>query len=384
MIPLVCPETDALKAFIPKKILLMGHSDGQGGAQTAFKMLSSFTSAEGHKVKLIVLSNSGLIKQPFQRRELMGRIAFTGPRFMLLIKKALGLVNVVFKTWRFQPDIFVCVGLNNSSNLIAGITGKRCFKAGQDFIANRSVSDPVWLSSRKVMDGIVVQAPSMLNHWKNLEVNTTAINWLPCFPEQPAAGVLKLPKDPADKKIKLGYFGRLAGNKGLDLLLAALADPNTPGNVVLDLWGEGLEEAALKQLTITLGLQSVVRFLGRYPSGKDGAMLIASYDAIVLCSTGMEGLPLILLESMAYGVPILATDVGAITDCCTGNPDAVLVSPTKESIAKGINQLVLKIETSYFNSCRQKAFYDSTFSYMVMAARWREFYNNPKGFFHAE
>ena len=369
-------------SFIPKKILLMGHTDGQGGAQTAFKKLCAFTSNEGHVVKVIVLSNNNISKQPFEQQELLGRITYTGSRLFLPVKKALDVLQVGIKAWQFQPDIFVSVGLNNSSNLIARILGKHCFKLGQDFIAKRSSDDPVWESSHKVMDGLVFQAPSMLSYWKSNGTNTTHINWLPCFPEVPVEGILQEQRKATCKAIKLGYFGRLAGNKGLDLLISALADPATPKNLNLDLWGEGLEEAALKKQVIRLGIQSIIRFLGPYPSGAAGATLIASYDAIALCSTGMEGLPLILLESMAYGVPFLATNVGAIEDCCTNNPDTVLVSPTKESIVTGLLQMVQKIESGQFNARRHRTFYDSTFSHEVMGTRWRTFYKNPNQFFY--
>jgi glycosyltransferase involved in cell wall biosynthesis len=368
-------------SLAPKRILLMGHTDGQGGAQTAFKQLCAFTSEEGHLVKIIVLSNNKISKQSFKGVEFLGRIEYTGPRLVLAVKKAMGVLNSGIKAWMFKPDIFVSVGLNTSSNLLGWFLGKRCFKVGQDFIAKRTVDDPVWKSGRKFMDGIVVQTPSMLKYLKELGRDTARVNWLPCFPEISEDGTLQRKRTGSSDRIKLGYFGRLAGNKGLDLLLSALANSNTPKNVKLDLWGTGQEEAALKQLVIELRLESVIRFLGPYPSGSEGAALIASYDAVVLCSTGMEGLPLILLEAMAYGLPFLATNVGAMEDCCIDNPDAVLVSPTKESISNGITLLVHKIQTGHFDATRQRAFYDTTFSHQVMAARWRDFFENPKHFF---
>lgn len=376
-------NTGASVSIVPKRILLMGHSDGQGGAQTAFKKLCEFTLNEGHDVKIIVLSNHELSKQPFKGEYLLGRIAYTGSRLLLPIRKALDVLKVGIKARLFQPDIFVCVGLNTSSNRIARFLSKRCFKVGQDFIAKRTIEDPIWVSSRKTMDGLVVQAPSMLRHWRGLDAHTANISWLPCFPEAPEEGILRQQRNAFNEKIRLGYFGRLAGNKGLDLLLAALADPTLPNNLDLDLWGGGQEAAALKKQATKLGLDKRVQFLGGYPAGAAGAKLMASYEALVLCSTGMEGLPLILLEAMAYGVPFLATNVGAIEDCCINNPDTVLVSPTRESITEGIRELVQKIEQHHFDARRHRAFYDNTFSHPVMGARWREFYNNPNQFFYA-
>ena len=375
------PAVRQPKSSVPKRILLMGHSDGQGGAQTAFKKLCAFTSSEGHVLKIIVLSNHSLSKQSFQSDELLGRIAYTGSRLLLPIRKALDLLFVAIKALQFKPDIFVSVGLNNSSNMVARILGKDCFKVGQDFIAQRSQEDPVWASSRKVMDGLVVQAPSMLDHWKELGTDTRRVNWLPCFPEAPEAGILKAQKKVSQGDTKLAYFGRLAGNKGLDLLLAAMADHRIPDNITLDLWGEGPERDWLQQLATVLGIQQRLHFKGAYPAGAPGARLIASYDAMLLCSTGMEGLPLILLEAMAYGLPFLATKVGAIADCCTDNPDTVLVNPDQESITQGLSQLLQKLQLGHFDALRHKSFYDKRFSHQVMAVRWRKFYKNPNQFF---
>jgi glycosyltransferase involved in cell wall biosynthesis len=375
------PAIRQTKSSVPKRILVMGHSDGQGGAQTAFKKLCAFTSSEGHVLKIIVLSNYSLNKQAFHRQELLGRIAYTGSRLLLPVRKILHLLFVAFKALQFKPDIFVSVGLNNSSNMMARILSKECFKVGQDFIAQRSIEDPVWASSRKVMDALVVQAPSMLKHWEDLGTDTRRVSWLPCFPESPEKGILKAKSRGSQGDIRLAYFGRLAGNKGLDMLLTGMADYRTSNNITLDLWGDGPERESLQRQASELGILSIVCFKGAYPTGAEGALLIASYDAMVLCSTGMEGLPLILLEAMAYGVPFLATNVGAIADCCTNNPDTILVNPDQESISKGLSQLLEKLRLGDFDAQRHKSYYDKRFSHQVMADRWRKFYKNPNQFF---
>ena len=231
------------------------------------------------------------------------------------------------------------------------------------------------------MDGIAFQAPSMLNYWLKNGVNINTVNWLPCFPEPPIEGILRKDYEPSSGVIRLAYFGRLAGNKGLQLLLRALAAPIVPSKVMLYIWGIGTEEGKLKELTAELGLLDRVKFLGAYPGSEEGADLMASYDALVLCSTGAEGLPLILLEAMAYGLPFLSTNVGAIKDCCENNPDTILVQPTLEDITIGLSTLVHRIETGDFDAQRLRLFYENHFSYQVMALRWRTCFQNPINFF---
>jgi hypothetical protein len=77
----------------------------------------------------------------------------------------------------------------------------------------------------------------------------------------------------------------------------------------------------------------------------------------------------------------LATDVGAIKDCCIDNPDAILVNPTVESISDGIVDFCNGILNNKFIPERQKQFYENNFSYPIMANRWDKCLENPKVFF---
>jgi len=364
-----------------KKILLMGHVDGLGGAQTAYRELYKFIDEAGYDARIINITDNLLYDQPFGSDKLLQTIAHRGEGAAFNLKKWSSLVEAGVKARLFNPDIFITVGLSNSSNLVAGFLNKKCFKLAQDFIANRSPDEQIWIKSRKNFDGIALQAPSMLEYWKRKEERLTGVNWLPCFPDPPANNVLKANAYKAGA-VKLSYFGRLAGNKGLPLLFKALASLKKNNNVTLDLWGKGEEETALKKLAAELNIESRVRFLGRYPANEEGAKLMASYDGMVLTSTEMEGLPLILLEAMAYGLPFMATNIGAIKDCCINNADTVLVEPTEAEILNGLNEFVKKIRSNDFNPTRLRSFYERTFSRDVMIDHWQGFINSPHKFFY--
>ena len=364
-----------------KKILLMGHADGLGGSQTAFWQLYYFLQKEGYTLRVVALTDNGH-KLPFRKGELIGQIAHHKSTIPLAVQKGFDVLKAGIKARLFQPDIFVSVGLNNSVNHLSRLLAKKCFTIGQDFIADRKPDDPLWHKSRATMRGIAVQAPAMLTHWQQPEKKFEGLNWLPCFPEPPVHDVWHTKQAfTAEKKIKLAYFGRLADNKGLPLVLQAFAQPAMAG-ATFDIWGKGAEEAHLRQIVGELGLEKVVNFLGGYPAAKEGAELMASYDALILCSTHCEGLPLILLEAMAYGLPFLTTDVGAIRDCCVGNADVLMVEPTQAAINSGLVSLTAKIRSNNFDSQRLRNFYDKTFSYDVMAARWNACLQNPVSFFY--
>jgi hypothetical protein len=86
---------------------------------------------------------------------------------------------------------------------------------------------------------------------------------------------------------------------------------------------------------------------------------------------------------MAYGVPYLAADVGAIRDCCENNPDSILVRPDTTALREGLMQLVQKLIDNQFSPERLKAYYERQFSRGVMQQRWRECLQSPKVFFNA-
>ncbi len=99
--------------------------------------------------------------------------------------------------------------------------------------------------------------------------------------------------------------GRLAPQKNLALLLRAFARAARPGDR-LTIAGEGPERGALERLRAELGLAEQVDFPGEVPAIDP---LLAKVDALVL-SSDYEGLPGIVVEALAAGLPILATD------CC--------------------------------------------------------------------
>jgi glycosyltransferase involved in cell wall biosynthesis len=112
--------------------------------------------------------------------------------------------------------------------------------------------------------------------------------------------------------------------KGHRTLLEALADVRTtvPGfNVVL--FGDGPEREALQEQARRLGIEDNVVFAGRR---LDASRLVGSFDFSLLTSY-QEGLSNALLESMAAGVPVVASRVGGIPETVDDGVDGLLVPP---------------------------------------------------------
>jgi len=95
------------------------------------------------------------------------------------------------------------------------------------------------------------------------------------------------------------------------LLMAMHTVARNYPNAHLALVGEGTEEAKLRALTAELGLNDNVTFTG--PT-KDVPRALAAMDVFVL-STHSEGMSNAIIEAMAAGLPVVASDVGGNAEC---------------------------------------------------------------------
>jgi len=130
--------------------------------------------------------------------------------------------------------------------------------------------------------------------------------------------------------------GRLSSEKGLDLLLRAIAAliPRYP-NLVLTIAGTGPEEGALRRLGAELGLTHKVRYAGYIA---DMPTLYHQSDLVVQGSV-TEGLPNVMLEAAYLGVPVVATDVGGTREVIEHGVSGWLVpGGSAEALADGIKR----------------------------------------------
>lgn len=125
---------------------------------------------------------------------------------------------------------------------------------------------------------------------------------------------------------RLLFVGRLAPVKGLAVLFEALAilKRESP-EVVLTIAGDGPERAALEAQAAAIGIRDNVHFLG-YQSQAQVRELLGQTDIFVLASFA-EGVPVVLMEAMASGVPVVATRIAGIPELVEDGVSGYLVSP---------------------------------------------------------
>lgn len=160
------------------------------------------------------------------------------------------------------------------------------------------------------------------------------------FQELPRAEKIKIKKEiglPEDSFV-VGTVGRLVPVKGPEYLIKASQYllPEHPNTSFLFAGDGPLKEALYKKAKKTGGEKNIL-FLGWRD---DIARVLAVFDVFCLSSLN-EGMGRVLVEAMALGIPIVASDVGGIPDLVIHGKNGFLVPPKNpEELAKHIQILI--------------------------------------------
>lgn len=136
---------------------------------------------------------------------------------------------------------------------------------------------------------------------------------------------------------------RLVAKKGIDLLIEAFARA-APERWTLRIIGGGPEDARLKRLAAGLGLADRIIFEGARPHADCLAAIAAGGIFVLPCRTAAngdrDGIPVVLMEAMASGRPVIAGDLPPIRELVRSGETGLLVPPDDvAALADGIAAL---------------------------------------------
>jgi glycosyltransferase involved in cell wall biosynthesis len=112
-----------------------------------------------------------------------------------------------------------------------------------------------------------------------------------------------------------------------DLLNAARQVIDTVPGVRFVAVGQGPQEVEVRALHARLGLGDRFQLLGYRP---DAVQVMAAFDVFVLASH-WEGLPVAVMEALALGLPVVATDVGGVSEVVEHGREGLLVPHDRPS-----------------------------------------------------
>lgn len=150
------------------------------------------------------------------------------------------------------------------------------------------------------------------------------------------------PSPSTSEGLRLVFVGRLDPIKGVPVLFEALERvQKTRSDVTLDIVGGG---SLMNDLQDRANSLSGITFHG-YLSQTEVAERIANADALVLPSFA-EGLPVVYMEALASGRPVIATDVAGVSELVVDGETGCLIQPNDpDALAQAINALADSPET---------------------------------------
>jgi glycosyltransferase involved in cell wall biosynthesis len=170
----------------------------------------------------------------------------------------------------------------------------------------------------------------------------------------------------------IGSVAMFRGSKGHAHLIEALAMIRRQHpRATLLLVGDGIRRAWVEGLAREAGLAAAVVFTG---FRSDVAALLGVMDCFALASTRTEGIPQSLLQAFAAGVPVVASDVGGVSEVVLDGSTGVLVKAEAADLAQGIERVLADSDGAARRAIAARAMVEDRFSHASMLTRLLDLY----------
>ena len=246
-------------------------------------------------------------------------------------QRSLARLLLAWWRWRWRPDLMHLQGYTSSLLFVLDWAASRDIPV---VYTENQTPDPRydWWQEfgQSVNQAAIVVAASAASAQAlrtTCGIQRPLVTFVPAVGDPVAAGhPISLRTVPPGAPLNVTPVARLGVTKGLDYLLEAIArtQPLWPGTR-FRVYGDGPLRGDLLERAAQLGLRGDEIFVGTFTRAELPAIM-AETD-IVLMSSVLEGLPLALVEAMAYGRPILATSVGGNAEVIIDGENGLLCPP---------------------------------------------------------
>lgn len=317
------------------RLTFLINSLGGGGAEKAITLLAEGLASRGHDARILTIDPTVADFHPVPPG--VGRAALGAegaPCRWFQPFRHLRRINALRRAVaEGSPDALIAfVDASNVLALAAFPAGTPPVIACERLDPRYSLAGPHWRLLRWALypkaAAVVIQTRAATEAasrygWKAVAIPNPVV---PPAPDARRPEVLRLPRN-------IAAAGRLARQKGFDLLLGAFARlaPSFPG-WQLTIAGEGPERARLEKLAAELGLTGRAVFPGALPSLTG---LFRNSDLFAL-SSRFEGFPNALAEALACGLPSVSFDCpSGPAELIRDGVDGLLVPPGDEKALAG-------------------------------------------------
>jgi glycosyltransferase involved in cell wall biosynthesis len=306
----------------PVALLLGPRREALSGVSTHLSLLLTSRLAEEFALAHFEVGSEGRTESALGRSLRLIVSPFRLAAAMLAHRAAIVHLNTALTVRAFWRDLAYAV--------VAKLCGARVLyqihggPLPQEFCRGSRLLTAFVRSTLRLPDVIVAMSKTEQEAFRHFVGSTPVFafpNAIDCAPYARLSRKGSSPHEP----LRLLYIGRLAREKGLSELLEALCLARGRGvDTVLVIAGAGPAETPLRKVAAAHRLAHV-HFVGPV-RGAAKMNVLERADVFVLPSYA-EGLPYALLESMAAGVPAIATRVGAIPDLVEDGIDGMLIEP---------------------------------------------------------
>lgn len=169
---------------------------------------------------------------------------------------------------------------------------------------------------------VAALSPKLIEHCRDKLPSFRFLSILPIMSDEFANG--REPNKPAPDRITFGFAARMEEFKGPMVLMEAFAVAyQQSANICLNIAGDGSQRQKIAARAKALNVASRYRYHGVYTHPEECRAFMESLDVFVMPSF-TEGTPNSVVEAMACGKPIIASDVGGIPDML-GDESGILV-----------------------------------------------------------
>lgn len=298
-----------------------------GGAEAHTLTLAEGLRRRGYEVRLFS-SNAALVSE-FQKRGLTASLVRAGWEptsvralflFPLTFIRSVFLFFGIF--WKnSDADALLCLTLTDKliASPIARLHGIKVVWIEHTRLGRWLTSSPLLPFYRLSSLMARIVTPSFFSRNQIIGAGA-AVDRISVIPH----GINIPQKQPARESnpFVLGFLGRLAYEKGVDLLLEALA--LLPENTRLLIAGDGPERKNLEEQAHRLKVENRVEFLG-YITNTDE--FFSRISILTVPSRLAESFGLAAIEAMARGIPVVACRIGALPEIVENNNTGLLVAP---------------------------------------------------------
>ena len=162
------------------------------------------------------------------------------------------------------------------------------------------------------------------NKYKNINRGKIKLTRLGVFRPE----VNSMEKKYNEDKLVVGFLSWFVHKKGLIYLLEAINNLKEEINIKCKLGGDGPLKDDILNFIKSHDLEDTVEYLGRIDS-EQKECFFKSIDVFVLPSikveNDMDGIPVVLMEAISYGVPLISTNTSGIPEICIDNENGLII-----------------------------------------------------------